>query len=176
MKVWILTLIIITSSSLAWGHARLLPGGNTPGRSNDANLKSGVCGGIPKGTPVATFNTGQTITVQWEETINHPGYFEFYLSSDNDQTFTLLTTVPDTQNNRNDLPHRYQVDIQLPQGLNCDNCTLRMIQQMTEDPANPRPYFSCSDIRIASQGSDTPMEPVNEDANTPPPAADCHSN
>jgi hypothetical protein len=169
----ILTLIMGTQN--LWAHARLLPGGNTPPRSNDTGLKSGPCGNIVKGTPVASFNSGQTIILQWEETINHPGYFEFSLSNDDDQTFDLLLTVPDEQNSRNDLPHRYQAELKLPDGLTCSNCTLQMVQQMTENPANPRPYFSCSDIEIKNSGQDTPMNPIDEDKNTAPPVPeDCH--
>ncbi len=174
MRALLMFISIIATAPLASGHARLLPGGNTPGRNNSAGLKSAPCGGVIKGNPVATFNQGQTLTVQWEETINHPGYFEISISSDNDQSFTLLTTVQDNQNNTNDLPHRYQVNVQLPPGLTCSNCTLRMVQQMTENPNNPRPYFSCADIEIANQGADTPMDPIDETQNSPPQSEDCH--
>lgn len=175
MNRGLLILCLFLSSQYLWAHARLLPGGNTPPRTNDTGLKSGPCGNKAKGTPVAVFNSGQTITLQWEETINHPGYFEFSLSTDNDQSFELLLTVPDEQNNRNDLPHRYQAELQLPAGLTCTNCTLQMIQQMTENPSNPRPYFSCADIEIRNSGDDTPMNPIDEDKNTlPPNSEDCH--
>jgi hypothetical protein len=122
------------TSEIADAHARFLPGGNTPARSNNPGLKTGPCGGVPKaGTPTIEFQRGQEIALQWEETINHPGRFEFSISSDNDQTFQLLLTIPDDQNDNN-LPHRYNSTLRLPANLVCDNCTLQMVQQMTENP------------------------------------------
>lgn len=176
MKYFLVLMMTAFYSSNGFCHARLLPGGNTPPRSGDTNLKTGPCGGIPKTTPVASFNSGQTITLQWEETINHPGYFDFFISSDNDQTFTHLKRVEDDQNNRETLPHRYETTLELPTGLICDNCTIQMIQQMTENPSNPRPYFSCSDIEIKNSGTDTPVKPIDEDKNTvtDTPSDDCH--
>lgn len=175
MRSLLLFFLCLVNASVASGHARLLPGGSTPGRSNSAGLKTGPCGEVAKGSPVATFNVGQKITVQWEETINHPGYFEFSISSNGDQSFQLLLTVPDNLNSTDDLPHRYQAEIQLPAGLSCDNCTLQMIQQMTENPSNPRPYFSCSDITIKTKDGDTPTPPIDEDKNSiPENAEDCN--
>ncbi len=178
MKQFLVFFSVILLATWCFGHSRILPGGNIPPRSTNPGLKVGPCGNVAKGTPVATFNAGQVITLQWEETINHPGYYEFSISSDGDQTFTMLTTVKDNQNNVNDLPHRYQVNLTLPAGLECTNCTLRMVQQMTENPANPQPYFSCADIEIANIGTDTPIDPVDDPppTDTPPPTEDCHSN
>ena len=166
MKALLCFLLVFAWSFEGLAHTRLLPAGNTPPRSNSSGLKSGPCGGIAKGTPQATFNAGQIVKVQWEETIDHPGYFEISISSDNDQTFTLLTTVQDTLNDGN-TPHRYEVDVQLPAGLNCNNCTIQMVQWMTENPANPTPYFSCADITIGNQSSDTPTTPIDQVPSTP---------
>ena len=161
MKALLIFTITLFFVSDLYAHSRLLLNGSTPPRSTSPGIKTGPCGTTPKANVVASFNSGQTITIQWEETIDHPGYFEFFLSEANDQNFVLLTTVQDTQNGTA-FPHRYQVQVDLPDGVTCNNCTLQMIQQMTENPNNPRPYFSCSDIRIAVLGEDTPTPPIDE--------------
>ncbi len=174
MKFLVIFLFLLGLSDQAWSHARFLPGGNTPPRSMSPGIKTGPCGGIAKvNSPSLSFKSGQTIKLQWEETINHPGRFEFYLSQGNDQNFTLLLTVQDDQNSGGDLPHRYEADLKLPDGVTCTSCTLQMIQQMTENPASPRPYFSCVDLAITADGSETPEKPMDENQNTPV-QTDCH--
>jgi hypothetical protein len=178
-SVFTFFLILFLSCDLM-AHTRFLPTGSTPGRSNSAGLKTGPCGGIAKNqTPAIEFQRGQVIRVQWEETIDHPGYFEISISNDNDQTFTPLITVTDTQNS-GALPHRNEADITLPPNLICNSCTLRLIQQMTEDPANPRPYYSCSDIKILDKQAPTPLPPPMPEPTadptpvTPVDNSDCH--
>ncbi len=177
MKFFVLLLAAVWTLEVS-AHARLLPGGTTPPRSNNPGLKTGPCGGIAKNmNPTVEFQAGQTIVVQWEETIDHPGYYELSISSDNDETFQILLEVPDTQNGRDTLPHRWQANLTLPAGLTCSSCTLRLIQWMTENPANPRPYFSCADIRIVERDEPVPMPPIDEERNQlnpPPPVEDCH--
>lgn len=130
-------------------HARLRADGVVPPRNNNAGLKTGPCGGVARTNTNTELVAGSTITLTWEETIQHPGYYQFAISPANDENFTIIKVVQDTQDNRNDLPHQYSTEITVPD-IECDNCTLQLIQYMTENPNNPRLYFSCADIRIVA--------------------------
>lgn len=150
MKTWALIAILVLPLK-GFAHARLLPSGNVPPRSTNAGLKTGPCGGIARTATAREFSAGATITVEWEEVVNHPGRYEFYFSTAGDQNFQLLKTVPDTMDDPivNGVSHRYSTSLQLP-NLTCAECTLQMIQVMTEDPANPSLYYSCADIALVS--------------------------
>ena len=141
-------------STVTWGHAHLTA--PVP-RSNDAGLKVGPCGGIARKTPTDV-GGGQMLTVTWEESIQHPGKYLFALSKANDTGFELnpLATVIDTQDGKNDLPHKYQVQIMMP-NIDCPGCTLQMIQSMEENVNSPSYYYSCADINIKlNNGLPTP--------------------
>lgn len=157
MKISCLLLLLLLTSSEVFAHARLKSNSATPPRNNNAGLKSGPCGGIARTNSPTTLNAGDTITLEWEETVQHPGYYLFSFSEANDQNFVLLLNVPDTQDTSNDLPHQYSATITVP-NVNCEACTLQMIQVMTENPASPRNYYSCADIRIVgASGTPTPI-------------------
>lgn len=152
----VLSLLVI--SSLAWGHARMM---NPVPRNNNAGIKNGPCGGLARSATPMVIQGGTMMMFQWEETINHPGKFLFSLSTTgNDQNFALMAMVPDDQNLGNNLPHRFQAQVMIP-NINCPNCTIQMIQSMEENPAVPSFYYSCADVSIVAQGAPVP---------TPPPA------
>ncbi|MGZ3690196.1 MAG: SCE4755 family polysaccharide monooxygenase-like protein [Pseudobdellovibrio sp.] len=150
--IFVITLLFMTE--MATAHSRWSLTGNTPPRDNSTGLKSAPCGGLPRGSAPKVFQAGSTITVQWEETIQHPGHFEFYYSQANDANFTLLKTVADTQDDQN-TPHEYSTTLTLP-NINCSGCTLQLIQVMTENPAAPTNYYSCSDIQLTGSTATTP--------------------
>src|SRR6185436_481786 len=75
---------VLTAAPAAFAHTRLkLP---VP-RTNDDGLKDGVggapCGGKARTATPAMYTMGQTITVNWEETINHAGCFLIKFSAAN---------------------------------------------------------------------------------------------
>jgi hypothetical protein len=131
-------------------------------RSTNPGIKVGPCGGLTRVAQPAILLGGQNITVTWEETIHHPGRFEFYFSQAGDANFTLLKTVENTQNDNN-VPHQYSTTIALP-NVSCANCTFQMIQVMTENPASPTNYYSCADMQLTASASSPVTTP------TPPPA------
>ena len=135
--------VISKSESISFAHAKLTSPVPRDPNSNGGN-KSGPCGPIAKSNPTATFKAGETISVSWLETVNHPGRFIFSLSSNNDQNFVNFATIVDTQNTGG--MHSFSSSIKLPD-VTCDNCTLRMIQSMEENPNAPT-YYSCADIKI----------------------------
>lgn len=151
MKFLILVLLFV--SSVAGAHSRLKATTEVQTRSTDPGVKTGPCGLYPKVAP-AILKPGQAINVQWEETIHHPGRFEFYFSQAGDANFQLLKTVENTQNDTN-VPHQYSTIVILP-NVSCDACTFQMIQVMTENPAAPTNYYSCADMQLKAGGA-TPV-------------------
>lgn len=168
-KIGITIFIFIAYRETGHSHARMKSDTTIMPRSSSDSLKSGPCGGLAKSPNPKTLSPGATITINWEETINHPGRFEFYFSTANDSNFTLLKTVPDNSNATNDLPHQFNTTITLP-NVSCDNCTLQMIQVMT-DRNPPSNYYSCADIRLSQSSGAPEIPPV------PPqvPKDDCKS-
>ncbi|OQW47416.1 MAG: hypothetical protein A4S09_15320 [Proteobacteria bacterium SG_bin7] len=188
----IVTIIVsLALSSIANGHAKLsnntfqpkatfnspLPRTN----SDSAKLQSHPCGGVEKSatTPITDYEIGKQISVEWEETIDHNGYYLLDLSKDNGVTWIPLKNplgqnigqVTDTPGNVNQgnpaTYHRYTQNVVLPSET-CPSCILRMRQFMEGRPNDPY-YFSCADIRILA--TTPPPPPVDPMPPAPPPAS-----
>ncbi len=147
LQLIILILIAMLYTEMARAHARFAIDSVTPPRSDNSGIKTGPCGSDPRSLNPAVFTPGQQITVNWEETINHPGYFRIAFSPANDQGYdnNVLAEIVDTQDDIN-VPHFYSATITLPD-IECNDCSLQLIQYMTErDP--PSLYYSCADIRL----------------------------
>jgi len=129
------------ASSLAMGHARLADTNIVAPRNNDPGIKVGPCGGVAIVNSNQSFNGGQTITINWIETINHPGNYFIEVSAGGDTGWIRVKTVADNQDN-NVLPHAFSTTIDVP-NLSCTTCSMRLIQEMT-DRAMPTYYYSCS--------------------------------
>jgi hypothetical protein len=146
-KHWFFTLglgALMLVPALASAHAVLLD--PTPRNPNDFNKDETMpCGAAtPRGTPTV-FAPGQTITVQWKETVEHPGHYELAFSMADDQSFQNMGGDIADDTDGTTLPHLYQQTITLPDQT-CETCTLRMVQVMGDD-ANTE-YRSCADIAI----------------------------
>ena len=151
------TVTLLLTSSLCWGHARLiLP----QPRDNNAGNKVGPCGNLARTATPTVVTGGTALKVTWEETINHPGKYIFSLSSANDLGFAqnVVATVVDTQDAGVALPHKYEAMITMP-NIDCPGCTLQMIQSMEENPAAPSFYYSCADLNIKSSTNVPPVVP-----------------
>lgn len=172
---WVILAMMAFFGVKVFAHARLLPNGVInprlgPGGVNSAGIKTGPCGGLARSAQPSVLAPGSTITVNWEETIDHPGRFEIYFSPGGDTGFQLLKTIPDNQGAGMPLPHQFSTTVTLP-NVNCVDCTLQLIQVMTENPANPSLYYSCSDIRLQA-GSTNPL-PTPVPAPGPAPQPNC---
>lgn len=168
------TLTTLGLSTHSFAHAVLTDPVSRDGA--DAN-KTGPCGtAVIKNGPT-TYTPGQTITVKWNETVNHPGCFVVEWSKDNNATFTNLTTVKHTTVGAT--PRPYSTTVTLPAG-DCQNCTLRLIQHMlandtlTCPPATPAAgslYYSCAQMVSASPdmgAAPVDMTVTEADMTTPP--------
>lgn len=172
MKASLLFVLLfsVLSANLAHSHARM----KTPAPRNDnSGIKSGPCGGLPHSSNPTVVQGGKSLTVNWEETVNHPGKFIISLSMGNDLGFQKLQEVQDTQNDGL-IPHAYTTTVMLP-NTTCDNCTLQLIQSMEENPNAPTFYYSCADIKIAFTGAGAPVQGqgVSTQAAAPAKMAGC---
>lgn len=129
--------------------------------------KSRPCGGLNsvRGANVNVFAPGQQIEVVWKETINHPGHYRISFDADgqdfvvpptaNGTTMGMLNVVIDLIADRSTTPanNQYSQVITLP-NMTCENCTLQLIQLMTDKPpyttdaTSDDIYHQCADIAI----------------------------
>jgi hypothetical protein len=120
--------------------------------------KVGPCGaGSTRGAKVATFAPGETITVEWDETVDHPGHYRIAFDDDGDDVFvnpyapsdnfpfTLVEPIFDRAGGH------YTQKITLPT-TPCSNCTLQLTQVMTTQVPYNSFYYQCADITIAEGG------------------------
>lgn len=167
MKKLAFGLLFVFAAQDAFAHARLL---SPAPRSNNAGIKAGPCGGLARGAPTR-LTPGSTITVAWEETINHPGRYILSLSPANDLGFennVINANIPDRAPSAADpLPLRYSFQWTVPD-IECETCTLQLIQSMEENPAAPSLYYSCADIRI-SRSATLPPPPAPIEVPSPEP-------
>lgn len=146
---------LVATSPLAWGHARMLRVATLIPRSTSDGLKTAPCGGVNRTGTSAVLTAGDTQTIRWEETIDHPGQYFIEFSAADDTGWVRLKAIPDIQRNGalNPLPHAYETTITVP-NVSCDACTIRVIQEMT-DRTPPTYYYSCADIKIVG-GTNAP--------------------
>jgi hypothetical protein len=168
VTVALVTLLPATS----FGHARLRLGGTLPPRSTSAGLKAGPCGNVARTNAPTILQAGQSLVVQWDEVIDHPGYYRIAFSPANDAGFDVNVLAAKVD----DLPgvHAYQTTVTVP-NVECTQCTIQMIQYMTEN-SPPSLYYSCADIEIRKGPVPSPT-PAPSPAATPIPVpipTNCH--
>jgi len=150
-----------------------------PAPRTDAQ-KEGPCGttGLPRGETVAVYAPGDTITVMWDETIDHNSHYRIALDLDGDDDLVAPDGDDDLYNSPTVLIDgiydavggRYTQDVILPD-VECENCVLQLIQVMY----GAGNYFQCTDIAIRRGGGppppppdDPPPPPGDPDGGTPP--------
>jgi hypothetical protein len=130
------------------------------------------------------FQAGQTVTVEWEETIKHTGEFRIYFATANDAplftgtatTLQPLVVVPQVP--ARPVVAAYSAQITFP-NTPCTACTLQLIQVMLDNhPTAPTYYYSCADVTLVAAGGPAP-NPTPLPSATPLPSptpidhADC---
>lgn len=154
----------------------------TAPQARHESLKQGPCGAgadDPRGGVVHTFQPGQTITVVWDEYIDHPGHFRISFDADGQDDFVdpasfadvsggpavLLDGIPDRSGGG-----EYSQSVTLPD-VECDNCTLQVIQVMTDKAPygdGNDLYYQCIDLVLSrsATGEATSADPagMGEDA------------
>ena len=127
--------------------------------------KAGPCGvaGSTRGSNVTAYAPGETITVEWDETVDHPGHFRISFDDDgNDFTNPMRSTDAFPQTLVEPIADKtgghYTQQVTLPT-TPCTNCTLQLMQVMTTTEPYNSFYWQCADITIG-------------DGTTPPPGDD----
>ncbi len=157
------TLTVAASLALVAGQAHAPLDLLTP-TPRTKMLKQGPCGagpGDPRGPTVATFKPGETITITWNEYVDHPGHFRVAFDDDGQDIFVdpkgfddvsggpgvILDGIADK--NGGD----YSQEVTLP-NIECDNCVLQVIQVMTDKPPygdGNDMYYQCADIALVGE-------------------------
>lgn len=144
---------------------------------------------IPVSNIVTTFKAGETISVEWSETIPHPGYYRIALAENRADLKdpTVPFTNPDLCNvDHSKIPQgahdnvladgifvtsdassrpgypELKFSVKLPDKP-CDKCTLQLIQFM-ENHAPGCIYYHCADIKIVAAGAGSGDAGVGGDA------------
>lgn len=173
--------LVVGVPGLALAHIGLVSPESRYGRDV---LKAGPCGkagGQRTTDRVYLVKSGATITVTWDEYINHPAHYRVSFDDNGDDDFheptyngptgtidpggftadeyptTLVDLIPDKQGGT------YTQQVTLPD-IACDNCTLQVIQVMYDKPpydcdTNPScndVYHQCVDLVLSADGPDTP--------------------
>jgi hypothetical protein len=124
---------------------------------------------VPMSMDVTTVHAGDTIQVELQETINHPGYFRIALAADRaafqDPPFTNATACSLDLDAVMTGPHdnvlmdgiakssasgsnrHIMQDVKLPDQP-CDKCTLQVIQVMKDHGPPNCIYYHCADLKI----------------------------
>jgi hypothetical protein len=129
----------------------------------DADIKQGPCGrmGDSRTTDaerITTLEAGSTITVEFRETVGHPGWFRIAFLEDG-QDFPAAPTSGSAPTSAtapvlldgimDGTPRQtYTAEVTLP-NTPCDNCTLQLIQVMTEKSPYTS-YYNCADLILTA--------------------------
>jgi hypothetical protein len=146
-----LVVIFACVSGTAAAHSRLtapMPRNPFDDVKEGSATRPPPCGG-PRSTVVMSKQIGDSILVEWDETIDHLGHYEILFSMANDQNFTFLTdpagatlnNIPDVEGGT--LPHHYKQMVKLPSAP-CPACTLQLKQFME----GAGYYHSCADMEL----------------------------
>lgn len=145
----LLAACVLVTSATAHAHIALT---YPPPRT--ASQKTGPCGapGSARGANVTRFAPGETVTIKWDETVDHPGHFRISFDDDG-QDFTNPSTPDDAfaQTMVEPIADKsggsYTQSITLPT-TPCENCTLQLMQIMTTVVPYNSFYWQCADISI----------------------------
>lgn len=157
--VWLITV------SFAQAHSRLVETYEVGPRDDNVGNKVWPCGPGSTPTTATVLAPGTTIELQWEEAINHHGWWHFHLSTNGDAGFGKLagdnveiTVLKQKIADLSDGQRQYTTTITMP-NIECNNCVLQLVQEMEDKSklTNELPmgimfpsYFSCADIILSA--------------------------
>jgi MYXO-CTERM domain-containing protein len=138
-------------------------------RYSQDHQKNEPCGhpeNPPGDGPVAVYQAGETITIEFEEFVDHPGHFRVALDPTGTDNFTSPTAFDDFYNSPevilDEIPDVQgggmgSIQVTLPD-TPCEACTLQLMQVMTDGAFGPGTsdlYFQCADIVIEGASAET---------------------
>lgn len=169
-------LTVLLVPAIAAAHIRI----TSPKPRSSADLKERPCGmsGSTRAN-VQTYRPGATLHLVWDEYIPHPGWFRISFQSNGDRfEIPPASTGKDGSGAASNYPTEdltgktdpatgsliladriahpaLSRDVQLPD-IECSNCTLQLIQMMTDKPpystdtASNDIYFTCVDLVLSA--------------------------
>ena len=184
---------VICVPAIAAAHVRIL----SPTPRSSTQLKERHCGQTGSARAnVSTLPPGSPLHLVWDEYINHPGWFRVSFQQNGD-TFEIppasdgptgsgapsnyptedLTGMTDPGTGSLVIADRIadgtlSLDFNLPD-VECDNCTLQLIQLMTDKPpyttdtASNDIYFACVDLVLSATAPDAAPAPPDAAPGTP---------
>lgn len=176
----------ITCAGKADAHSLLA---EPPPRDQQDGYKDDSACGVPFAVtqPLTKYAPGQTLNVQWLETVDHPGCFLIEFSAGGDQDFQILgrkshSNPPLPEMATSAEPRHWSMDVTLP-AAPCSGCTLRLRQLMLDDevtaeacsPVNAAPrsiYTTCANIALESESAPAVTAPVEDGGCSVAPAND----
>ncbi|MCB9756453.1 MAG: lytic polysaccharide monooxygenase [Myxococcales bacterium] len=156
-------LLAASTPALAHAHLRLLE----PAPRHSDSLKVGPCGADEdaRGVEYTRFEPGETITLRWDEYIDHPGWYRVSFDADGTDDF-VDPAAPDDYNNNasillDNIPDRdgggeYEVEVTLPD-ITCGGCTIQVIQVMLDKSPfgdGNDLYYQCADVVLGDVESE----------------------
>ncbi len=152
--------LVFTSPAAA--HIDLLFPPSRDGHNFQKEAPCGKAGSARSETPT-TLRSGSTLTLYWDETIDHPGHYRISFDPNGTDAFedplgyddfseegaVLVNGIADK------VGGRYTYTIELPD-IECDNCTLQLMQVMTDKPPfdDNDLYYACADLILTKDGPD----------------------
>jgi len=176
-------------ASDAAAHFRLIAPANWMAQSADGSpQKTGPCGNEAPQTPTnmtTPFRPGDTVTIQLEETVFHPGHYRVALAVNSQSELppepavtagaTACGSVPIQQSpvypvladgmllHTATLTGQQSFQVKLPTNVTCTSCTLQIIEFMSSHGA-PCFYHHCANISIQAAGADGGSGDASSDA------------
>ncbi len=161
-----LSMALTLASSVASAHIDL---NNPPARFQDPlqDQKIGPCGAEGGRANVTDLVAGQTVELQWDETVQHDSYFRLAFLEDGDafpnpEDFDAYCDPAESEwciedgilDDQIEGTFTYQWTV--PE-IECDNCTLQLIQVMYDDDGFQLNdlYFDCADVTVSIGGGTT---------------------
>ena len=161
----IAVLIVASSTQRAECHVTIT---SHETRLGMQSIETGPCGRYQseRGDIIHVFEAGETIQLEWNEFVAHPGYFRISFDEDGDDSFVDPAAYYDFHTNESVLvdnlfPHEekdpfgftYEYELTLPD-VECEDCTLQLIQVMTDKAPYTSPgddiYYNCLDVRLVA--------------------------
>ena len=167
-------ILLLALPNTADAHLRLT---SQQARYGDTQ-KAGPCGkagGLRTTDKVYIAKPGTQVTLIWDEYIEHPSFYRIDFDLDGDDDFVSpvvacadQTSIADCFNTDNvgpymvnnipDDPLEVQNYLYTLPDVECSNCTLQVIQAMTDKPPYTEPgndvYYQCVDIILDNNGPD----------------------
>jgi hypothetical protein len=169
-------IVILAGARPALAHIQL---DDPPARTTQQ--KDGPCGAAdsPRGETATVFAPGETITVRWRETINHPSHYRIAFDADGDDDFADPADFMDFSGNPTVLLDaiedraggEYSASVTLPDVV-CETCTLQLVQVMYDKPPygdGNDLYYQCADLAL--RRAEAPGPDASPDGTPEPDAA-----